>query len=803
MGSGAKKVSVVLFLGCLALACSPRKSTIEIQNRGAGTMPQPASPEALTLFDNQGIPGPDLTVFRPSNGSWYSRYAEDNYLGGYSFQAWGVSDDIPLAADFNGDGTMDIAIYRPAEGAWDIMRIYWGGQPGDIPVAGDFDGDGKADIAIYRPSDGTWNIRYSGDYNAVKTETFQWGIPGDIPIVADFDGDGKADLAVFRPSNGTWYIRYSSSHYSYSDWQSFQWGLPGDIPIAADFDGDGKADLVVFRPSNGTWYVRYSSSNYSYADWQSFQWGLPGDIPMAADFDGDGKADLVVWRPSEATWYIRYSSNNYSYDTWRQVQWGLPGDIPLLLNPWNFRTPVRYYGPRSVEVGKPKSTLDLSLALGTDGNLVLYRSQGTQPPRVLWESQTGGRSCGPDCSAEFQGDGNLVLYQGGVAYWNSGTSGHPNAQLALSDTAPYISIRDSGQVLWSGGNHLTWFATLDNSPSYPPPLTGASDFKQIFQPGSPWSTARSYTGIYKIWWQFAINGSDEELRNVFSYLRRNHIALAMEAELVTPPPGCPTGEGVTPYMGTNVSDYIATRIKRLGGDLAYVAMDEPLGTAYYDDRAQCGFTPASLGQNVALAANAYRNVFPAVQVGDIEPFFIGEPPSTWASDYAQFLDAFEAGTGARMAFVHDDDTAGPSWRNHVAELEALLAARQIPYGVIWDGYNADTSDEDWIRNAEAHFLEYDFLGLPPMPQNIFQSWNPYPTHALPETDPLAFTHLIDYFESLHDPNFSGPCPFLRNDGTCPGQSDPFAAIGGGYCHLGSWIPPTARQIVPACALGFP
>jgi hypothetical protein len=128
------------------------------------------STHAVADFDGDGKT--DLSVFRPSNGTWY--------LKGVSNSAWGVSTDIPVPGDYNGDSKADIAVYRPSNGTWylkGISNTAWGVST-DKPEPGDYNGDGKTDIAVYRPSTGTWYVK------GISTAT--WGVSTDTPLVQPY-----------------------------------------------------------------------------------------------------------------------------------------------------------------------------------------------------------------------------------------------------------------------------------------------------------------------------------------------------------------------------------------------------------------------------------------------------------------------------------------------------------------------------------------------------------------------------------------------------------------------------------------
>jgi spore coat protein A, manganese oxidase len=285
-----------------------------------------AGSRLLTVEDANANAAPpaDLAVWRPSTGTWWVMGPNGNVQASFG---WGSTGDKAMPGDYDGDGKTDFSVYRPAtagtSAVWWIMKSstldtsYYSvpfGAVGDIPAAADFDGDGKTDVAIYRA--GVWYIQQSSD-GAVSYP--QFGLGTDLPTPKDFDGDGKADLAVWRDTNTTFY----SSNSSNGQLQTVNLSTTSSKPVPADYDGDGKADYAIRNSNN--WIIRNSSNNQA----QTIPWQQSGDIEIQNDYDGDGRVDIAVWHEENGTWLIRQSSKVGQTEELRQAQWGIAGDRPV------------------------------------------------------------------------------------------------------------------------------------------------------------------------------------------------------------------------------------------------------------------------------------------------------------------------------------------------------------------------------------------------------------------------------------------------------------------------------------------
>jgi hypothetical protein len=374
--------SALLVLSLVLLGAAGRGSAEAIG--GEPTPAQATTARLLTAsapsFDGDGRPDPAVIEVDPAGGSRASWLilpskgvcppglgtpVRGEPAGGAAPQCrlpFGRAGDLPVAADYDGDGVLDVATWRPSDAEWSVLAssgacpahlkraathengrpictLEWG-EPDGAPVAADFDGDGLADTAVWQPGAAEWRVRLSQP--TARPVSRRLGAPGDHPVPADYDGDGRPDLAVFQRGGaepGTWLVAPSTRRCPVSMRESvgsppgepvcrLRFGLADDTPLPADHDADGLADLAVFRAdgpgASAVWYVSPSSgtcpAHLADREGRSLgakvcirEWGLFGDVPVVSDLDGDGTPDLGLWRSAfpiqlDATWLVAPSS---------------------------------------------------------------------------------------------------------------------------------------------------------------------------------------------------------------------------------------------------------------------------------------------------------------------------------------------------------------------------------------------------------------------------------------------------------------------------------------------------------------
>jgi len=280
-----------------ALTCNPCKVVqVDIGYKTPTPPPTPtplATPTPIYMvFDSGDYSGDgtsDLAVFRPASGLWAVR--------GVTRVFFGRTGDIPAPGDYRGDGTSDLAVFRPASGLWAVRgltRVTFG-RSGDIPVPGDYSGDGTCDIGVFRPGNQLWAIRGLTRVN--------FGARGDRPVPGYYTGSRSKDIAVFHPGTASWAIRGLTR---------IRFGRPGDDPVPGDYAGVGRDEIAVYRPGSRLWAVRGLTRTY-------FGPGRSGQ-PQPADYRGDGISEPADFNGASALWRLRGSTRIY---------FGHRGDIPV------------------------------------------------------------------------------------------------------------------------------------------------------------------------------------------------------------------------------------------------------------------------------------------------------------------------------------------------------------------------------------------------------------------------------------------------------------------------------------------
>ena len=284
--------------------------------------PHPAgwSPSGIADFNNDGTSdlawynasNGDLEIWKLANGQWAGSTDIGSHPAGW--QPAGFSD-------FTNDGTSDALWYNPTTNNLDLWKIANGQWAGSVNIGshpagwqvggvGDFNNDGTADVLWYNATTGNAEIW--------KTQNGAWAGSVDIgnhpagwrpSVIGDFNGDGTDDISWYNASSGDLEIWKISN----GQWAgSVDLGVhpPGWQPLGAgDFNLDGISDVAWYNPTANNVEVWLVSDGH----WAgSIDVGSHpgGSVAVGVgDFDHNGVSDVMWKNPDNSidTWLLAYS----------------------------------------------------------------------------------------------------------------------------------------------------------------------------------------------------------------------------------------------------------------------------------------------------------------------------------------------------------------------------------------------------------------------------------------------------------------------------------------------------------------